>query len=280
MRKVMRLLCLLIAMTSMSISAYAISIVRYVSIGADGDGLSAENPTSNLGAVLNLAPKVDELKIYITPGIYEVPHADFEGGYGFPNVVISGVNNFSDYALPSLCPTIETNYLNLNGATLVNIEIYGGLELRGSAYLSNVSVKGRVNHLIDGFAEYKYVDCEGILLSGGGTGAQANLTLVTTKGSSQYGLKANDVQIFAEGCRFMNNQRGGARIEGGKQSTFSNCLFEENEEEGACVIQEFRDFFTTFINCEFISNTTSDSRYSGEVLLHLLQRYTSRIVFS
>ena len=82
--------------------------------------------------------------------------------------------------------------------------------------------------------------------------------------------------MSADHCAFNTNRQGGARIEEGRNSSFAYCTFSENQGQGACVIQEFRDYMTHFLNCEFSSNSTDRPHYYGGGVSSL----ASTLVFS
>ena len=127
----------LLACMSMS----ALEITRYVSPIGTGDGMTPENPTADLGAMLKLGAKVEQVNLKVNPGFY---HLDFDsdaGGVTFKNIILDGT--WGDGG-PS-----DVVHIDYPAVTFVNSQLYkvsfgGSGTIQGGQMFNCVAEKGQL----------------------------------------------------------------------------------------------------------------------------------------
>lgn len=232
----------------------ALEITRYVSIGGTGDGLTPENPTSNLDQMLSLSEKVDQLTLYVAPGFYSLNFVDNGEGVGFKNVVLDGTWKRED---PKEKVRINYPGVGFTNSYIRNVSFSGAGSIDGGIMIDCEADKAIYAGFSSGNVEL--VNCETKTFGGAyyGYGSKVSLTMknCTAKGGG-YGLETKNVAyVFGNNCKFNDQEEGGINID-----NCLTCRFYDSEigfcsGYGAVRVTAFdNNAAASFVRCSFIAN--------------------------
>lgn len=247
----------LLACMSMS----ALEITRYVSPIGTGDGMTPENPTADLGAMLKLGAKVEQVNLKVNPGFY---HLDFDsdaGGVTFKNIILDGT--WGDGG-PS-----DVVHIDYPAVTFVNSQLYkvsfgGSGTIQGGQMFNCVAEKGQLRAILgNGSCAFQHCKCKGFVAENWNYNSNDDVLLLDQCEAKDgeygfYGKHLNRLEVFD--CKFNNNLAGGVKIDGLKECIFWGCAFNMNEGEGALRLTELDNAGTAeFAFCEFEGNRVTNN---------------------
>lgn len=241
----------LLACMSMS----ALEITRYVSPIGTGDGMTPENPTADLGAMLELGAKVDCLYLYVAPGFY---HLDFDsdaGGVTFKNIILDG--SWNDES------TSDMVHIDYHAVTFVNSVLYkvsfsGSAAIEGGSMISCKSEEGRLGAVLrSGDCYFKSCLCKGFFAENWAVGSNNDDVIMEEcfAGDGLYGFKGEHLNgLYVTDSLFCNSSEDGCCFDC-KYGCFTNCAFDTNKGYGAVSIGWGSDASIVYFDrCRFISN--------------------------
>ena len=251
----MKKLILAVCWLLMSWNLPALTIVRYVSPDGSGDGMTEQTPTSDLGAVLEIGSKVEQLNVKVAPGVYSLNLLDTGEGVTFSNIELDGTwnNHGSSEKVRIDYPGIE-----FKNSRIKNVSFTGGVSVNG----------GRLEDCDAG--EYMYLDLnggDGWLYNCTAKGFQvtnwskransyAQLFNCSSTGGGGYGLSGENIgTLYVTRCKFNNNEEGGAKIQSCKEAHFIDSEFCYNSGDGALRFVEYDNSGRVYFNkCRFLFN--------------------------
>lgn len=252
----------------------AIEIKRYVAEGGMGDGLTKENPSGDLQAVLNLSRQVDGLTVYLEPGTYNLlPYDDANDRKKYNNVKIYGGGVTS--VVMSEQKSVITGDLYINGGVVINVDFKGSrIGNKDMGYLEgaiaggcNIFYSNATNIELTCFGGAYYligVNAATAYVSKYGHGNQG--TSVTIKDcvfSRGHGLSVSGLKLNIENCSFKQNTKG-LVINSCEGAVVERCDFIANYESGAVSVNDLTDDYAAiFDRCAFSSNVTAKSDVSS-----------------
>lgn len=240
-----------------STPASALEITRYVSATGTGDGLTPENPTSNLESVLSLGKKVDCVIILVTPGIYDIKGSGIEDA-PYQNVHLYGVNNFVDRDNPGqLPPQINCPHASFLHSIVGNVDFSGSLGFQSSQF-SYITAGKHIHAYVNDNEELLIsgVNCTGFTFENYNGLASIRLFRCNANGGT-YGLQSKHADVTAVLCRFSNCKAGGVSMDTGR-AYFEDCEFLNNAGNGGAFVWSLDQQISSFKNCFFMGNTTDD----------------------
>ena len=242
----------LLACMSMS----ALEITRYVSPIGTGDGMTPENPTADLGAMLELGAKVDQLYLYVNPGFYHLDFNTDAGGVTFKNIIIDG--SWGDGG-PSDVVHIDYPAVTFVNSILYKVSFAGSGTIQGGQMLNCVAEKGQLRAILgNGSCLFQHCKCKGFVAENWNYGSNNDwLSIIECEAKDgEYGLRGNHLNVLrVENSKFNCNSGGGVNIDGCKDAYFFDCTFNMNEGYGAVRLIEFDNAGTAmFARCEFEGN--------------------------
>lgn len=233
----------------------ALEITRYVSPIGTGDGMTPENPTADLGAMLELGAKVDQLYLYVNPGFY---HLDFNmdtGGPTFKNVMLDG--SWGDGG-PSDMVHIDCTALTFVNSILYKVSFGGSAAIEGGRMIRCKSEEGRLGAILrSGDCYFERCMCKGFFAENWAVGSN-NDDVIMDKCFAMdglYGFKGEHLNgLYVSDSRFCSSSEDGCSFDC-KDGSFKNCAFNMNKGHGAVWIGWGSDnSYVYFENCEFVSN--------------------------
>lgn len=264
-----------------TISANALEIIRYVSQGASGDGLTKESPTGDLKKVLDLSRNVDGLTIYLEPGTYNLPPlSDINNRTKYNNVTIWGGGCSGIYNTEN--KSVINGDLYINGGAVLNIDfkgsriedqwspnvIEGSLHLIGcNIFYSNASalevetVNGNDLSLIE-------VTAKSLSIHPWRTGsAKSNVHLLNCKFDMGQGASFSGVRLNAVNCSFSQNvDATGISLNNCEGSVLSRCSIIGNHGFGGVTINDLTDNIDVVLDgCIISENVSTRGDYSSAI---------------
>lgn len=256
------------------ISVNAINITRYVAEGGMGDGLTKENPSGNLYAVLKLSTQVDGLTVYLAPGTYNLPkydNANARRKYGCVSIYGGGSTKAENLEQKS----VITGDLNLNGGFVINIDFKGsrvGNQTVGyldgaisgcNVYYSNASLIDMT--LSDGTTYMLGVNAATAVFQKYGSAYQRPaLVIKDCNFENGMGLAVSGLSVKIEDCYFENNKSTALEINNCEGALVKHCTFKDNIVSGAVLVTDLTDDYAAiFDQCAFCKNATTKSQYSS-----------------
>lgn len=236
-------------------SMSALEITRYVSPIGSGDGMTPENPTSDLGAMLSLGAKVDRLTLNVAPGFYPLHFDSDAGGVTFNNIILDGSWNDDG--------TSDMVHIDYHGINFVNSSIYkvsfgGSVTIQGGMMMNCVAENGQLRAILgNGNCAFYNCKCKGFVAENWNYGNNDKVYLQSCSAKAgKYGFQGSHLnELYVYDSQFDDNKAGGCNIDGCKMANFSDCTFNMNEGDGALRLIEFDNSGTaTFERCEFTGN--------------------------
>lgn len=249
-------------LTSMSLSA--LTVTRYVSPIGSGDGMTEQTPTSDLGSVLAIGSKVEQLEVKVAPGFYSLNVRDTGEGVSYSNIVLDGTwqNDGSSDKVRINYPGVE--FIN---SQIKNVSFSGGVTLNGGYLLDCDAEKIIGLDLNNGDGSLVNCKAKGFHVTNWSHRANtyAQLLNCSATGGGGYGLSGKYIgHLYVQDCNFDNNKEGGVNIDGCRTAKFIKCSFNFNSGDGALRFVDFDDSATVFFDkCEFLLNeVTSNHCYN------------------
>lgn len=117
-----------ILLTGQSLSA--LTVTRFVSPTGTGDGMTEQNPTSDLGSVLAIGAKVDLLELKVAPGFYSLNLPDTGEGVAFSNIVLDGA-----WHQEGSSDKVRINYPGIEfiNSQITNVSFSGSVSVNGGS---------------------------------------------------------------------------------------------------------------------------------------------------
>lgn len=262
-----------------TLTTNAIEITRYVAENGTGDGMTKENPSGNLKAILELSHKVDAVTIYAEPGTYEVPLVEeVDARPRYRNIYLygggeTGLNKAND-------KTVIKGDLEIIGGLVANVDFKGanyknrfGYQMTGTlrttacnVYFTNATAlefktkAGDDNFITGVTANSLYIN------NPNGRYTHTSVTVYNT-------IVANGRGLFLEGgvlgyfsfCDFFYNERG-AFLNCKEGTLFDDCRFVGNNKEGGAKVDVITDDIAVYFNrCVFADNVTTERDCSSAV---------------
>lgn len=265
----------------MTINVNALEIIRYVSQGASGDGLTKESPTGDLKKVLDLSKNVDGLTIYLEPGNYDLPPLeDINNRTRYNNVTIFGGGCSGIYNTKN--KSVINGDLYINGGAVLNIDFRGSrIEdkwspniMEGSLHLidcnvfySNASalevetVNGNDLSLIE-------VTAKSLSVHPWRTGSAKSIVhLLNCKFDMGKGAHFSGVRLNAVNCSFSQNvDATGISLNGCEGSILSRCSIIGNHGFGGVTITDLTDNTDVILDgCVISENVSTRGDYSSAI---------------
>lgn len=235
---------------------HALEITRYVSIGGTGDGLTPENPTADLGGMLALSAKVDQLTLYVAPGFYSLNFIDNGEGIRFKNIILDGT-----WKKEEAGERVRINYprVKFTNSIIQNVSFSGSVEIDGGIMYDSDADKV-IYASFDNGTDVQLYNCTSKSFNSSyyGYGQAVSLTMAfCTAKNGSYGLQTNNINtIKCKYCKFFDQSEGGINIDNSHLCSFTNCEFGFNRGDGAVRITNFDNSAQTeFSHCQFIANT-------------------------
>lgn len=259
------------------LTAHSIEITRYVAEGGTGDGLTKENPSGDLYAILNLSKQVESLNVYLAPGNYKLPaykDANNRVKYGYVNIFGGGLNEVA----PAEQKSVITGDLQLNGGYISNVDFRGsriGNDVEGylegaisgaNIYYSNAT---RIDLTVtDAYTTYLvYVNAKTASISRWPSSLRRPKVVIsecTFSDGDGLGVGSSDLTI--EDCKFMNCKSTALSIGGCEGASVKRCKFVNNTVAGAVSVNVLTDDIAViFDKCSFYKNASSTPEFSSVI---------------
>ncbi|MDE7334901.1 MAG: right-handed parallel beta-helix repeat-containing protein, partial [Muribaculaceae bacterium] len=235
----------------------AIEITRYVSPDGTGNGLSADTPTSDLGAVLKSSVQVDHLTVYAAPGYYHISPNDV----AYSNVTFYG-GCPNDSIDTHRLTVIDGYYGGFSNSGIYQVKFNKNLGLAGNCIAELCTIYGRVGIGARNSGDKIIMEhCEmNEIWAEGQERTLLYLHNCNVDGSKGYGLEAKNIRVVATKVKFNNHKIAGVNLDtgiAGIGSEFNYCTFNNNKREGGVITRAITDnIAVTFRNCEFIGNSS------------------------
>lgn len=241
-------------LTCMSMSA--LEITRYVSPIGTGDGMTPENPTADLGAMLELGAKVDRLYLKVNPGFYHLDFNTDAGGVTFKNITLDGS---CEDGGPSDVVHIDYPAVTFVNSYLYKVSFGGSGTIQGGNMYNCVAEKGQLRAVLgEGDCCFYNCKCKGFVAENWNYGSNNNGVFLQSciAKDGNYGFQGRHLNaLYVRDSQFDNNKDGGCNIDGCKMASFADCTFNMNTGDGALSLIEFDNSGTaTFERCEFEGN--------------------------
>ena len=264
-RKVIFGAVFLLACMSMS----ALEITRYVSPIGTGDGMTPENPTADLGAMLELGAKVDRLTLNVAPGFYKLNTRDTGAPLTFKNIILDGSWNGEGTS-----DKVHINYKNITfvNSILHKVSFGGNGTIQGGQMLNCVAENGLLRAVL-GRGDCTFIHCESKGFKAGNSIDYNKTDNVVLRNCSardgDYGFEGDNLnQLYVFDSSFVNNKSGGCNISGCKLAYFSDCDFSLNRGYGAVRLIEFDNSgIASFDRCKFEANDVTYN-HIGNIYVH------------
>lgn len=251
-----------ILLTGQSLSA--LTVTRFVSPTGTGDGMTEQNPTSDLGSVLAIGAKVDLLELKVAPGFYSLNLPDTGEGVAFSNIVLDGT-----WHQEGSSDKVRINYPGIEfiNSQITNVSFSGSVSVNGGALVNCDADRIMTLDLNGGNGMLKKCNAKGFQITNWAhrSNTEAQLISCNTTGNGGYGLSGKNIGTLAViDCNFNNNAEGGVNIDGCKRARFENCQFNYNSGDGALRFVEFDNSgIVYFDKCTFLYNkVTSNHCYN------------------
>ena len=238
-----------------TLSLHALEITRYVKPEATGDGMTPENPTGNLGAMLALSPQVDKLILNVSPGYYEINGLDSTSSTQFPNVVLDGSWESDN---PNEKVNIICRGIRFQNCYIYNVSFSGSIEV-DCGIVSKCEIEKQLAMVVKTGDVHLY-SCKAKNFTAENTWHVSGRTILlsdcTAEDGAGYGLFAKDIaRIKASDCKFINKGEGGVKIDNCLSAEFKDCEFSLNSGDGAMRLVCFdNSAVAEFHRCEFVGN--------------------------
>lgn len=245
----------------------AIEITRYVSATGTGDGLTPENPTSNLENVLQMGKKVDRVNVFVSPGIYDIVGIGIEDE-PYKNIQLFGVRDFNNLKTPQdgMYPTINCQHASFLNSIVGYVDFGGSLGFQNSKFYF-ITARKHIHAYVSDHENLQVVrvNCQGFIFEN--YNGQPNISLIQCKAKGGvYGLHSKGANIKAYLCEFSDCEVGGAFVETGT-AFFKECDFINNQGNGGAVIRTFDKEPNSFEGCYFEGNTTDEKDRGAAVTI-------------
>lgn len=275
-----KLILICAVLMAYSAGGYAISIKRYVAEGANGDGLTKENPTGNLLKVLEASKQVDELTVYVAPGTYKLPPLGSPGDRAeYRNVRLFGGWSMAEDKQGEE-KSVITGDLFINGGLVSGIDFRGskvGNKVEGyllgelvalGCNVYNSHVSALVMQVAGGSVNYiNGVSAESVTISPYRTGMRGAVVEISDCNfSNGDGLSANSVRLNIRNCSFNHNSNVALFLYNCEGTVVKQCTFKGNKSKGAVCIKELTDEYSAiFMQCNFSNNTSSNADFASAI---------------